>query len=155
MATTVVAPTTAPPTTTPPTTVAEPTEVNTGDIVGFETESVELNGETLLVAIADTSELRSQGLMGVTDFGDLDGMLFVYDLSTNGAFWMRDTLVPLDIAFFDGDGSVVKVLTMLPCPPEFADNECDRYRPDGPYTSALERPAGSMLGLPDDAVLVR
>ncbi len=148
--------TSVPPTTsTPPVTGDVPTEVDTGDIRGFETASIELNGETLLVAIADTPELRSRGLMGVVDFGNLHGMLFVYELATNGAFWMRNTLVPLDIAFFEGDGTLVKVLTMLPCPAEFADAECDRYRPDGPYTFALERPAGTLLGLPGDSVLVR
>ncbi len=129
--------------------------VDTGDIEGFETALIEVGGEPLVVAIADDSALRSRGLMGVTDFGDLDGMLFVYDVSTNGAFWMRDTLVPLDIAFFAADGSLVKVLTMVPCPPESSDAECERYRPDGPYVAALERPAGTMLGLPSDTMLAR
>lgn len=129
--------------------------LDTGDILGFAVERVQLGDDTLEVAIADTPALRSRGLMGVEDFGDLDGMLFVYELASNGSFWMRDTLVPLDIAFFDQDGAVVQVLTMVPCPATAADAECERYRPNGTYQSALERPAGTMLDLPSDAVLMR
>lgn len=142
------------PATTPPTTTSLD-QLDTGDIVGFETERIQLGEETLTVAIADTPQLRSRGLMGVEDFGDVDGMLFVYELPSNGSFWMRDTLVPLDIAFFDQEGRLVQVLTMVPCPESFADSECERYRPNGTYMSALERPAGTMLDLPADAVLIR
>ena len=138
--------------TVPPTTTEE--TVDTGDVVGFAIDTIELDGTPLLVAIADTPDLRRRGLMGVSDFGDIEGMLFAYDLDTNGSFWMRDTLVPLDIAFFDAAGALVNVLTMVPCPAGAADSECPRYRPGAPYRYALERPAGTMLDLSREAVLV-
>ena len=53
--------------------------------------------------------------MGVTDLGRLDGMLFVFPVPSSPSFWMKDTLIPLDIGFFDEDGVLIGVLTMDPC----------------------------------------
>lgn len=114
-------------------------ELDTGDIVGFDLVDITLEGESLLVALADTSTLRSQGLMGVVDMGDLDGMLFAWDDLTTGSFWMKDTLIPLDIVFFDADGEQVSSATMTPCEAD----PCERYAADGAYQWALETPAGT------------
>ncbi len=138
----------------PSTTGTSIAPIDTGDIVGFEVRPIDVAGEELLVAVADSSGARARGLMNVERFGDIDGMLFVFDEPTTGAFWMRDTLVPLDIGFFDEQGRLVQVLEMVPCPPETPDAECDRYRPGAPYLYALERPAGALADLPDGAVLV-
>jgi uncharacterized membrane protein (UPF0127 family) len=53
------------------------------------------------VEIADTPEERAAGLMGREDLGALDGMAFVWPEPTSGGFWMKDTLIPLSIAFWD------------------------------------------------------
>jgi uncharacterized membrane protein (UPF0127 family) len=106
----------------------------------FAVERIELDGIELLVAIADTSELRRQGLMNVEDLGDLDGMLFVFAADSSGGFWMKDTLIPLDIAFFAADGVYVDGFVMEPC----TTDDCPTYRPRGPYRYALEMPAGDM-----------
>ncbi|MEA3502816.1 MAG: DUF192 domain-containing protein, partial [Actinomycetota bacterium] len=71
---------------------------------GFEAATITIDGRELSVAVADTQALRAQGLMGVTDLGGLDGMLFVFQETTDGGFWMKDTLIALDIAFFDAGG---------------------------------------------------
>lgn len=117
-----------------------PEPIETGDIVGFELVDITLEGEVLLVALADTPDLRSQGLMGVEDMGDIDGMLFAWDELTTGAFWMKDTLIPLDIMFFDADGEQVSATTMTPCEAD----PCDRYPAEGAYRWALETPAGTL-----------
>ena len=88
--------------------------------------------------MADTPALRSRGLMGVTDLGDIDGMLFRWPSDVESGFWMKDTLIPLDIAFFAADGSLVDLLSMVPCEAD----PCPSYRPSGPYRSALEVEAG-------------
>ena len=43
------------------------------------------------------------------------GMAFVYPEDVRGAFWMKDTLIPLSIAFYSGDGRILKILDMEPC----------------------------------------
>ena len=68
-------------------TISEP--VIPGQLAGFALDTVRLDGAPLLVAIADTSELRRQGLMNVVDLGGLDGMLFVFEQETTGGFWMK------------------------------------------------------------------
>lgn len=107
-------------------------------------------GDTrLLVAIADTRETRGLGLMFVTELGDLDGMVFVFDGDTSSRFFMLNTLIPLDIAFFDASGRLVSTETMVPCVTE----TCPRYRAAGRYRYAIEVPAGDFASLAEDAVL--
>jgi hypothetical protein len=95
------------------------------------------------VAVADDATRRAQGLMGVEDLGALRGMLFVFPEDTTSGFWMKDTPLALDIAFFAADGSPVGLFSMAPCPGE----DCPTYRPAGPYRYALEVPAGGFSGL--------
>ena len=106
----------------------------------WDTGYIELDGEELLVAIADTPQQRRQGLMNVDDLLDLDGMLFVLDSDSTGGFWMKDTLLPLDIAFFDGEGLFVDGFAMEPC----TTGTCPTYTPSGSYRFALEMEAGTM-----------
>jgi uncharacterized membrane protein (UPF0127 family) len=104
---------------------------------------------TLCTWLADSATERQQGLAGVTDLAEADGMLFRYDRDTSTRFWMRDTLIPLDIAFYDGSGRHVGGATMTPCPDDATDLECPRYGADAPYRLAIEVAAGraAELGL--------
>ena len=88
--------------------------------------------------------------MNVSDLLDLDGMLFVFDSDTASGFWMKNTLIGLDIAFFASDGSFVDRLTMEPC----SSDPCPVYRPSGPYRYAVEVAAGDLASLAGDEVLV-
>lgn len=75
-----------------------------------EKTGVILKEKALDIEIADSYEKRKKGLMGRTGLGKNEGMLFVYDDSAIRHFWMKDTFIPLDIAFMDRDmviGSVV------------------------------------------------
>ena len=54
--------------------------------------------------LADTAELRRRGLMFVAGLGDADGMVFAYPEPRTGTFWMKNTILPLSIAYFDADG---------------------------------------------------
>jgi hypothetical protein len=107
---------------------------------GFETSTITVDGRELIVAVAETPDQRSQGLMGVTDLGGLDGMLFVFQADSDGGFWMKNTLIPLDIVFFTADGGFVDALTMVPC----VEDPCPTYRPDGSYRYALEALTGDL-----------
>ncbi len=123
--------------------------VDSGDVVGFAVTTVELGERRLLVAVADTSDLRARGLMEVGDLGDLDGMVFVFGAEISGAFTMRDTLIDLDIAFFDGEGILVDQFTMTPCEAE----SCPSYSASAPFAYALEMPAGQMGPLGPETTL--
>jgi uncharacterized membrane protein (UPF0127 family) len=122
------------PTTTPP---AVPKRLAT-----FDVGHVGLDGSELVVAIADEGDEWQQGLMHLEDLMDLDGMLFVFDDDVSAGFWMKNTLIPLDIAFFTAAGDYVDGFVMEPC----TADPCPSYQPDGAYRYALEMPAGTMPG---------
>ena len=107
-------------------------------VPGFARLAVTVSGDEWRVAVADTPELRQQGLMGVTDLGDLDGMLFVFEEDVSNGFWMKNTLIPLDIAFFSVEGALVDLLRMTPCEAD----PCEIYQPSGSYRYAIETEVG-------------
>ena len=103
----------------------------------------------LTVAVADSVAERRQGLMNVPDLGDLDGMLFVWEEPTTGTFWMEDTPLPLDIAFFDAAGAWVDNFSMALCTTE----DCPNYSAQGPYLYAIEIPETGFAALTPNAKL--
>jgi uncharacterized protein len=66
------------------------------------------------VQIADTPEERQTGLMGRSALAEDAGMLFVYDREQVLSFWMKDTLIPLSIAYLDVEGRIVDIQDMQP-----------------------------------------
>lgn len=99
----------------------------------------------LTVLMAETSAQRRQGLREVESLpAGVDGMLFVWDAPTSATFEMRDTLIPLDIWWFDGDGNLLGSTPMVPCPAE----PCVGYGSPGPIGWALETPAGELTFAP-------
>lgn len=115
------------------------------------------DGSTVEVCVwlADDPDERSQGLMDVgdPDLGGKAGMVFVYDTDVENAFWMRNTLLPLSIAFVDAEGAVVSTNDLEPCPA--GAQGCPAYAPAGPYRMALEVPQGRLddLGVEEDSRL--
>jgi hypothetical protein len=93
---------------------------------------------TLFVEIADDSEERGRGLMGVENLPTDQGMAFVFSGPVEDTFWMKDTLIPLSIAFVDASGRVVDVLDMEPCEAD----PCPHYGIDEPYVLAIEANSG-------------
>ena len=68
----------------------------------------------LEVQLADSTARRSRGLMFRQFLDDDAGMLFLFPAETNGGFWMRDTLLPLSIAFIDGEGVINEIRDLEP-----------------------------------------
>lgn len=90
------------------------------------------------VEFATTPEQRTVGLMHRPTVDR--GMLFVFDDEAPRSFWMKNTLVPLDIAYFRADGAWVSSARMEPC----AADPCRTYESAGPARYALELPAGGL-----------
>lgn len=97
---------------------------------------------TLDVEIADDADERATGLMGRERLEPLDGMAFIWDEPVRSSFWMKDTLIPLDILFFDKDRKLVSM--QLNVPPCKAD-PCPSYPSNAPALYVLELPAGTAV----------
>jgi uncharacterized membrane protein (UPF0127 family) len=94
---------------------------------------------SLDVQVADTPEERQTGLMGRESLSPYDGMAFVWEEPVVGTFWMKDTVIPLSIAFWDDDGRIVSILDMDPC----TEDPCPTYGPDEPFIGAVEVDRGT------------
>ena len=66
------------------------------------------------VEIAVTEEERSKGLMHREKLNDGEGMLFVFERDQQLSFWMKNTLIPLSIAFITSDGRITEIKDMQP-----------------------------------------
>ncbi len=90
------------------------------------------------VEIADTPESQETGLMCRTALDGDAGMLFVFADDTQEPFWMKNTLIPLSIAFIDSGWHIVGIVHMkVEADPANPDPQ-DIYGPDRPYRYALE-----------------
>ncbi len=101
---------------------------------------------TIAMWIAATPDQRGRGLMGATELGAADGMLFVFDTEAEWRFYMWHTVMPLSIAYFDAGGAFVGSDEMAPCTAS-SGAACERYSPDAPYRYAIELPAGDVARL--------
>lgn len=68
----------------------------------------------LKVEVSDTSEKREKGLMFRKYLHESEGMLFVFDSEEQLNFWMKNTLIPLDIAYIDRNGVINEIYHMKP-----------------------------------------
>lgn len=109
-------------------------------------------GETRLdVWVADESDERRQGLMGVEELpAGIDGMLFVFETPRPAGFHMRNTLIELDIWWFDGDMALVSTTEMEPCTAE----PCTSYQSPGEIQWVLETPRGEIDLEPGDRLSI-
>lgn len=104
-----------------------------------ETTTVLLKGHRFSVEIADSPAEREHGLMGRTSMPADHGMLFIFPDSEPRTFWMKNTLIPLDMLFFDASQRLVAVQEDVP--PCQAD-PCPVYPSGVPARYVLELNAG-------------
>jgi uncharacterized membrane protein (UPF0127 family) len=70
---------------------------------------------TVDIEVADSARERERGMMGRTSLEKGHGMFFAFKEPEMLKFWMKKTLIPLEILYFDADGRFVNALTMEPC----------------------------------------
>ena len=99
---------------------------------------------TLTMQIANTEAEREIGLMSVTKLPPHTGMIFVFETDSTVAFWMKDTLVPLDMVFVGADGTVRSVAANVPVVPENAPDDVIPRR-SGTAKYVLELPANEAV----------
>lgn len=86
----------------------------------------------LAVEIAESPTARARGLMHRAKLPEGAGMLFVYPASAPREFWMKNTLIPLSVAFISGDFRILEILDMTPAkgggePPSYYSTHPARY----------------------------
>ena len=116
------------------------------------TVPLSINGHAITAEVATTPEQRSTGLMHRFSIRPDQGMLFVFERAEPQSFWMKNTFIPLSIAFIAQDGRIVNIEDMAP------QDETSHWS-KGPVPYALEmrkgwfaargiRPGDVVTGLP-------
>jgi uncharacterized membrane protein (UPF0127 family) len=102
-------------------------------VLTIEKENAQAVGVT--VEIARTDEERAKGLMFRKQLPEGEGMLFVFDRDQQLSFWMKNTVIPLSIAFIASDGHIVEIKDMQP-------NDLSSVKSSRSVRYALEAPQG-------------
>lgn len=104
---------------------------------------VELGGERFRVELARTPAEQARGLMFRERLPEDRGMLFIYDQEGWRSFWMKNTRIPLDILFFDGQRRLINWHSAKPC----RSNPCPGYAGNAPAQYVLELNSGKATEL--------
>ena len=123
------------------------------------TTQIKVAGHALRVEIAASDAERERGLMNRRSMGANDGMLFIFAEPAYHAMWMKNTLIPLSVAFVDRDGVILNILDMEP-------QTLDTHMSAGPSIYAIETNKGwfaqkkikagdKVTGLPGDQPLFK
>ncbi len=101
--------------------------------------ALHIDNATLQTEIAATEAQRERGLMFRTNLGDNDGMIFLMGTPARATFWMKNTLIPLSVAFVDKNGVILEIHDMTPGDPSVPDNQLPITRSDSDQVAfALE-----------------
>jgi uncharacterized membrane protein (UPF0127 family) len=96
---------------------------------------------TVEIEIATTTAQLQRGLMGRRSLAPRSGMAFLFASDRRGKFWMKNTLIPLSIAFWRKSGRILRILDMAPC----RADPCKVYDPHVPFRGALEVNRGAFM----------
>ena len=101
----------------------------------LRTIPLQVGGHTLIAEVAATPEQHMRGMMFRKSMGKNDAMLFVFDELAYRSMWMKNTLLPLSVAFLDKDGRVLNIRDMQP-------QTVDYHASEGPALYAIETNLG-------------
>lgn len=72
-------------------------------------KAISIDGKQFTVEVADDAAERQKGLSGREELDSGSGMLFVFDMPSKQCFWMKDTLIPLDMLWFDANYQLIHI----------------------------------------------
>lgn len=111
-----------------------------GEALEFQKRKIKLAGITLTVEMAETPEQQERGLMNRTSLEKDAGMLFAFSEPQILTFWMKNTLIPLSIGYFDAKMKLIDVIEMVPA--VAGDQHPKVYPSSKPAQYALEMTKG-------------
>ena len=97
--------------------------------------TLRMGAHRLKVEVVSADAERSKGLMFREKLGENDGMLFLFDEPAYHSMWMKNTLIPLSVAFVDAEGRILNILDMEP-------HSLDSHASAGPSIYAIETNRG-------------
>jgi uncharacterized membrane protein (UPF0127 family) len=104
-----------------------------------KTTSIELADQTITAEVADNSATRAKGLMNRDHLDENAGMWFVFDSEGYPSFWMKNTLIPLDMVWVNSAYEIVHIEeNVQPC----GEGPCLSYKPSAKSKYVLELNAG-------------
>jgi uncharacterized membrane protein (UPF0127 family) len=113
-----------------------------GSSSSFASERWALDGKCKRVLVARSAAQRTRGLRDAKSLGQYAGMLFVFPSESDARFTMAQTLIPLNIGWYDAAGAQVDHTRMTPCP-RGTDATCPSYASKNPYRYAFETAGGT------------
>lgn len=99
-------------------------------------ERVKINDQVFEIIVRDTPEERAEGLMYRSELPENEGMWFVFDQEVPSTFWMKNTLIPLDIIWINSSYEIVDIAAAEPCP--VTVEQCPLYGSKAPAQYVLE-----------------
>jgi len=114
-------------------------QTNPNDDVGTMAKvTLRIDNASLTTQIAASPAQEERGLMFRTSLGDNEGMIFILPFG-RADFWMKNTLIPLSVAFIGKDGTILEIHDMQPADPNVPDDQLPRTRSDSDQVAyALE-----------------
>lgn len=106
-----------------------------GAETGIRTAQIKVGPHPLTVEVAASDPQREKGLMFRRSMPPNDGMLFIFDEPAYQSMWMKNTLIPLSVAFLDTQGTILNILDMEP-------QTLDTHMSAGPAIYAIETNKG-------------
>ncbi len=107
-----------------------PAQTGPNDDVGIMPKvTLHIGKASLNTQIAATPAQETRGLMWITKLPDNDGMIFILPVG-QAEFWMKNTLIPLSVAYIDKNGVIVEIHDMKPGDPSLPDSQLTRYPSD-------------------------
>jgi len=100
--------------------------------------SMQIGATKVNLELAITPAEQAKGLMHREYLAEDRGMLFIFEYEQMQSFWMKNTLIPLDMIFIDSDDKIVDIMTAEPCEKE----PCKSYTPKAEAKYVLEVNAG-------------
>ena len=117
-------------------------KISQTDLLPKKTENkiiLSIKDRKIEVEVAKTPEKRALGLMYRKSLDWKAGMFFIFEQESKSPFWMKNTYLPLSIAFIDKNDVIIEIFEMTP------NQEAILYAPSRPYITALEMNRGWFL----------